>query len=66
MENFILYTAGAFDWRQAGSYSTLEELKKYCVKHYGFPKDVLESEDEFNDWLEGTEMKYEKIEIKVK
>ena len=66
MENFILYTAGAFEWRQAGSYLTLEELKKDCIKNYGFPEEVLKSEEEFKNWLDGTEMKYEKIKVKVK
>lgn len=65
MNNFILYSAGAFDYKKVGTFFSLEDLKKECVKHYGFPDTTLENEEEFHDWLEGTEMKYETIKIKI-
>jgi len=61
MAKFILYSAGAFEWRPEGIFDSLDELKKECVETYGFPKEIYESEEEFQEWLDGTERKYEKV-----
>ena len=58
---YILYKARFVDCAPVGKFISLELLKKECVEHYGFPETIHKDEDEFKAWLEGTEMKYEKI-----
>ena len=58
---FVLYSARYMDWKPVGKFNSLDELKKQCVEHYGFPKEILDSDEEFDEYLDGYEMKYEII-----
>ena len=58
---YILYTASYMDWKPAGKFKTLEKLKEHCVSYHGFPEEILTNDKEFNNWLDGCEMKFEII-----
>lgn len=65
MEKFILYSAGYMDWRPVGIFDSVEQIKKVCIEEYGFDEEILKDDDEFQAWLEGSEMKYEKVKDKT-
>lgn len=60
---FVLYTAGAFEWRRAGSYATLESLKRELVDHYGFSEEIMTDDALLEEELDGYEMKYEEVPL---
>ncbi len=49
------------DWKPVDKFKSLEELKKQCIDNYGFPEEILEDDEEFDECLDGYEMKYEII-----
>lgn len=58
---YVLYSASYMDWKPVGKFKSLENLKKECIKHYGFPEEIMDDDIEFDDNLAGYEMKYEVI-----
>jgi hypothetical protein len=58
---YVLYSASYMDWKPVGKFKSLEALKKECITHYGFPQEIMDDDNEFDDNLEGYEMKYEAI-----
>jgi hypothetical protein len=58
---YVLYSASYMDWKPVGKFKSLEELKKQCIVNYGFPEEILEDDEEFDECLDGYEMKFEII-----
>jgi hypothetical protein len=64
---FALSTAGSMEWRDPHiSFHTLEELKAYCVEHYGFPEEILTDDEVFDEELQENEMKYDEVPLPEK
>ena len=61
MGKIILYRASYMDWKPVDEFPNIEALKKECVDQYGFPEESLDSDEEFNNWLDEIEMKYEMV-----
>ncbi len=58
---YVLYRASYMDWKPVGKFKSLEKLKKDCIKHWGFPEEIMDDDIEFDNSLAGYEMKYEVI-----
>jgi len=63
MDGWILYTAGAFDWRVKGVYSSPEKLLEHIKEYFG-DDEIIDMETVMShDWQSENEMKIEKTTI---
>lgn len=59
---YILYSAGAMEWRYEEKFYSLEEMVEYMNENYG--TEIVYSDDleeELDDIMEEMEMRYEKV-----